>query len=417
MSKVAKSGPVQKPYPEFPLTRHPRGQWCKKIRSKLHPNGKLYYFGPLSDPMAALDRWLSEKDQLLAGHIPDRSNGEVLTVKLAIDAFLEAKEQRADAGEITRRHFDDLQTIGTLLADLLVRGRSVDSLTPSDFSDLRAKLAKRYGPAALLRTMICIRSIFKHAADNRLIERPVFYGSGFSLPNRKDLRLQRASKPERLFSAPQLTTLLKAASVPMRAMILLGINCGLGNSDCGNLEQRHLDLEGGWLNYPRPKTGIARKAKLWGETVKALREAIAERPEPKHDDDAGLVFITKYGESWAKHDRNNPVSAEFRKLLDSAGLHQAGLGFYSLRHCFETVAGASKDQVATSHVMGHVDSSMAGLYRERIGDDRLEAVSEHVHQWLYGDTKPVSKPVAKPRAKRAPRAKPKAERPALRVVG
>jgi len=25
-----------KPYPEFPLTAHPVGQWCKKIRGKIH---------------------------------------------------------------------------------------------------------------------------------------------------------------------------------------------------------------------------------------------------------------------------------------------------------------------------------------------------------------------------------------------
>ena len=33
-----------KPYPEFPLTAHPAGYWCKKIR------GKIHYFGPWDDP-------------------------------------------------------------------------------------------------------------------------------------------------------------------------------------------------------------------------------------------------------------------------------------------------------------------------------------------------------------------------------
>ena len=37
-----------------------------------------------------------------------------------------------------------------------------------------------------------------------------------------------------------------------------------------------------------------------------------------------------------------------------------GLGYYTLRHKFETVAGESKDQVAVNAIMGHVDNSMAG---------------------------------------------------------
>jgi hypothetical protein len=39
--KPAKPG---KPYPDFPLTAHPAGYWCKKIR------GRLYYFGPWDNP-------------------------------------------------------------------------------------------------------------------------------------------------------------------------------------------------------------------------------------------------------------------------------------------------------------------------------------------------------------------------------
>jgi hypothetical protein len=42
ISTPARSKPV-KPYPQFPLTAHPAGYWCKKIR------GKLHYFGPWED--------------------------------------------------------------------------------------------------------------------------------------------------------------------------------------------------------------------------------------------------------------------------------------------------------------------------------------------------------------------------------
>ncbi len=34
-----------KPYPEFPLTPHRAGYWCKKIR------GTLHYFGPRWNPI------------------------------------------------------------------------------------------------------------------------------------------------------------------------------------------------------------------------------------------------------------------------------------------------------------------------------------------------------------------------------
>ena len=36
--------------------------------------------------------------------------------------------------------------------------------------------------------------------------------------------------------------------------------------------------------------------------------------------------------------------------------------------------------------MGHVRDDMASLYRERISDDRLRAVVQHVRNWLFGET-------------------------------
>jgi hypothetical protein len=36
---------------------------------------------------------------------------------------------------------------------------------------------------------------------------------------------------------------------------------------------------------------------------------------------------------------------------------------------------------------GPADSSLDGAYRERIEDDRLEAVAAHVRAWLFTDKK------------------------------
>ena len=34
--------------------------------------------------------------------------------------------------------------------------------------------------------------------------------------------------------------------------------------------------------------------------------------------------------------------------------------------------------------MGHARDDMASVYRERISDERLKAVSDHVRKWLFG---------------------------------
>ena len=53
--------------------------------------------------------------------------------------------------------------------------------------------------------------------------------------------------------------LLDGAGVQLKAMMLLGINCGFGNADCASLPLSALNLETGWIDYPRPKTGVPRR--------------------------------------------------------------------------------------------------------------------------------------------------------------
>ena len=72
------------------------------------------------------------------------------------------------------------------------------------------------------------------------------------------------------------------------------------------------------------------------------------------------------------------------KLLRKLGIKgRTGLGFYTLRHVFRTIADEAKDQPAADHIMGHESSHMSSHYRERISDERLKAVSDHVRAWLF----------------------------------
>ena len=368
----------RKPHPDFPLFAHAAGVWAKKVR------GKLHYFGPWADPDAALKRWLEQKDDLLAGRTP-RPKADGLALRDLANRFLTAKKHLAENGKITPRTYADYYTACRSVITILGKDKLLVDLRGDDFDHLRRCLAKTRGPVALGDSINHARMLFKFAYDAGLIDHPVRYGASFKRPSKKVIRIARAKAGPRMFEADELRAIIKAAPMPLKAMILLGINCGFGNSDCATLPAKAVDLQADWVRFPRPKTGIDRRCPLWPETVTALQEAIASRSTPKDDKDAGLAFITKYGQGWAGSTTTaRPLSAEFRKLLVKLGLHRPGLGFYVLRHVCETIGGDARDQVAVDYIMGHSRDDMASVYRERIDDHRLVAVVEHVHKWLFG---------------------------------
>jgi integrase len=371
----AKSKPA-KPYADFPLFPHATGRWAKKIR------GKFHYFGPWADADGALKKYQEQRDDLHAGRTP-RVQADGFTVRHLLNHFLTSKRHLLDTREITNRTFLDYHGTCGRVGECFGLTRLVDDLAADDFGRLRASLAKTLGPVALGNTIQRVRSVFKYSYDAGLSDKPMRFGPGFKRPSNKVLRKERNTKGPRMFEPADLRKMIDAAGLQLRAMILLGVNVGFGNADVGNLPIAALDLDGGWVTYPRPKTGVKRRAALWPETVAAVRAVLAKRPEPKDDAHAGLVFVTKYGKTWAKDDGDNPVSKETAKLLKELGLHRPGLNFYALRHTFETIGGEARDQVAVDHVMGHAREDMASVYRERVGDDRLKAVADHVHAWLF----------------------------------
>lgn len=368
----------QKPRPDFPLFPHATKRWAKKIR------GKLHYFGSWADGAdSALQKYLDQKDDLHAGRTPRTPSNE-LTIRELVNRFLTSKRRQVDANELAERTFLDYHRTCRGLGDTFRLDRLVEDLGADDFERLRAGIAKTRGPAALGVEITRCRVIFKYAFDNLLVKAPVRYGSGFKKPSKATLRKARNGNGPRMFEADEIRRLVDAADVQLRAMILLGINAALGNADCGRLPKTALDLDGGWITYARGKTGIQRRCALWPETIQALRAAIAARPNPKHKQHAGLVFLYRSGSPWTDSARNdNRVSTAFRQLARKLGMYRPGVGFYALRHTFETIGGESIDQVAVDHVMGHSRGDMASVYRERISDQRLQAVVDHVRKWVF----------------------------------
>lgn len=383
-----------KPYEGYPLFAHPSGQWAKKVRRR------LVYFGSWrTDPegTTALETFNREWPYLKEGRTPpaiDVRDG--CTLRQLCNEFLKAKDAKLNEGDLSARTFRDYHQTCQRLIEHFGKGRRVDDLRPEDFKMFRSKLATRFGSTTLKNERNRVRIIFNFAFDNRLIDKPVAYGTHFDPPSARAIRRSRNQAGPRLFTSAEILGLLDAANVQLRAMIYLGLNCGFGNTDVASLPRKAIDLENGWIDFPRPKTEIPRRIPLWSQTVAALRKALAVRHKPVDPKDGRLCFLTRRGYPWVRVKENEgdgpkrfvPIDSlglEFGKLLRKLEINgRKGLGFYTLRHCFETYAGECKDQVGVDSIMGHVDSSMAGVCREKISDVRLKAVVDTVHDWLFG---------------------------------
>jgi hypothetical protein len=300
-----------KPYPDFPLFYHQTGQWAKKVR------GRTHYFG--TDPDAALSKYLEQRDDLQAGRA-SRAHAEGLTLRDLANRFLTAKKVLLDSGELSPRTWGHYYLTCERLIEAFGRTRPVAGLGAEDFERLRAELAKTRGAHALAGEVQRVRTLFKFAWDEGLVEKPVRFGTTFKKPSKKAFRRAKHAAGPRLIEAADVRRLVAAAGTPLRAMILLGVNCGFGQTDVANLPLSSLDLAGGWIDFPRPKTEVVWRCPLWPETVAALRQAIAARPTPKAPADAGLVFVTTHGRRWVLKAawNTNPIPPDRMTVAEAA---------------------------------------------------------------------------------------------------
>src|SRR5579863_1696024 len=299
-----------KPYADFPLFPHATGRWGKKIRQQIHFFGRWgrksgNQIIPVEDVEGSAAKALEEFNRqwpyLSQGRTPPPvDTGEGCTVRQLCNTFLTTKRNRLNGGELSSHSFSEYYRTCEWLVAFFGRDRRVDDLRPDDFEAFRTSLSKDCGAVTLKSKINRCRIVLKYASDNRLIDRPVEYGRVFDRPSEKILRQARNEAGERMFEAAELRRILEAADPIMRAMVLLGLNCAFGNTDVASLPQSALDLNGGWVNFPRPKTAIQRRVPIWTETSAALRDAIARRPAHKDPADMDLCFITVRGTRYVR---------------------------------------------------------------------------------------------------------------------
>jgi len=320
-----------------------------------------------------------------------------VTVGAVVSHFLTAWKAKQEKAEITARTFMDYYRHGKRLVRFFGKTKAVDSLTREDFDKLRDYLAKDVSPVTLKGRVGGVRTMFEVAYSDGLLTAPL-KRDWLKRPSRKDLRKHRSQSGRSYFFADEIQRLHKCANTTFRAMILLGVNCGLGNTDIAALPRNAIDLKGGFLDFARVKTGVGRRCPLWPETIRAIEAHIAEDTIERSPEMKGLLFVTRTGQRYVRSvfresDAGLPQLVEhdaivitFKRLMTEAGIELPGVAFYGLRFSCETFGGETGEQVAVDHIMGHVPdvNDMGDNYRGYVSEESLRRVTDHIRAKVLG---------------------------------
>lgn len=366
----------EKPYPEYPLYPHRSGKWAKKIK------GRTVYFGRLNDPDGALAEYTAHKAKLDSQaklpslrELPTHSVfNPPLTIRQAADKFIDSKRKAVDRGELGDRTLNELRRTTDKFCEI-IGPVAVTSIGPDHFTAFRDSRAATLNVVSIGNEITRIRSWFKFLHGSKTLKHAPDFGPDFRKPSARILRRHRKIGGKKLFAASDILSLTDEAGTTLRAMIYLGINCGFGPGDCAHLPSSAIDLQSGWIDFPRPKTEVDRLCPLWPETIEAMEQYAKLRS--RLNPDTQRWFVDHRGKPWSNDQAE--ISRYFTVVRRRVCVRG---GMYWLRHTFATVAGESQDQVAVNSIMGHVDPTMAAVYREEIGRQRLVAVASVVRDWL-----------------------------------
>lgn len=406
---------------KFPLSPHKRG-WCKKI------NGKVVVVCGHVSPDEALMLYHQKLPQILARQAHNASKSVVHTQPITpsvtqpipvavqqvkVDASLTVKQlcgkylakKRADI-EANSFGIQSLMSTSEAINRLSRHlGGPVDQLKNQQFADYRHGLAKHFKSVFTLdRHISQIRAMFTWAVKNQHIDRLPPWGDSFDGATEKQLRQYQQKKRRengvKTLTPDQIHSLIASVRIDVRAMVLLGINCALGNREVAHLTSADIDLDKGVLDYPRTKTSCERRAILWPETIVAVKEALSVRSPAAKAEWDNFVFLTPGGLPYirtrfrddGKVTHVDDLTTYFRrhreKQRENGSPIEKGISFYILRHTFRTVADELQDLRAINRVMGHAERSVAEKSyvhtTNKDFDKRLKVVSDHVWAWLYG---------------------------------
>jgi integrase len=299
---------------------------------------------------------------------------------------------------------DYVRELGQLVM-ILGEHTPVASLEPQHFALYVTRLSESRSlkARARKRAFALVKAMFIWGAGNGHCPLPEF-GTALKAPivTKQAIRKEKARAgvedfSDRILTGAEIDKLVEHSQPNMAAMILLGVNTGLGPADIGRIRWRNIDFATGKLDYPRGKNGNDRIGYVWNRTRTALlelRKLRRTKAAYAKDGDNALIFVTRKGEAYYREeDRieggvvtgvkiSNSVSITFGRLAKSLKLK--GVTFYRLRHTFKTLGKRAKDRDALYLAMGHTDNSAAASYdHEEVSFKRTKRVALKVKGSLW----------------------------------
>ncbi len=296
--------------------------------------GKRIYLG--ADRELALENYHRMNLGLACPEKPSRQIP--LTVKDLANRFLAAQQANWRNPETTLRSYKDW--IGRFLKDH--PKLKIQDFTVEMFATWKMSLRKRnYSSKSINHYLSAVRSMIIFAEETGLLEKSPLLKR---VKNESPMQTSVRKKP--LYTPEQLSLLLEKADSQLKAMLLLGLNCGFGPKDIHDLTWEDITEER--ITLPRSKTGVSQTFLLWPETQEALkcirkeRDDLLERLEKRDRSrsDGGHIFVTRFWKLWNK----DSIAEQLRKLCVKVDVPCYGL--YRLRHC----ASTAMSLVATPHV-------------------------------------------------------------------
>jgi len=417
------------PYPEFPLRPHQNGQWYKSVWNPRARKSEQYYFGSwkddpkgeraLSDPILG---WLARRDAIKSGgdNVRIQPVVSVITLGEVMGRFLAHKLSKARSGELSPATVGDYFREIEAFVDYMKPSTPPSGLRPEHFAAYMRHLAdgRKLGRHSRKRVRAYVTAFLNYGAKNGWYSMPGT-GADWIAPATDPDSIRQAKAragiedfSDRVLTGEEIDKLLERSTSNFRAMILLGINCGLGPADIGRLRWNMIDLEGGRLRFPRPKTGVMRVGYLWKRTreaLKSVRTLKQSRMEFESVGDSALVFVTRNGLPYYREMEIHaeieidgkkscrvigvrvckPILCTFGRMVRELNLK--GVSFYRLRHTFKTLGKKARDREVLDLMMGHKDTSTGKIYdHEEIKWTRIRRVARIVYRQLWQKIKPLA---------------------------